>query len=108
MKAVVRIPLTVGEGGGHGSHGSGPGIMEIALLLGAAGVGFSSGYAAARRVRQRRSLKGNTGGQLRDCFKIALLTCFQLVTPETRFSSNGHRLSMAVYILLLQHEVMVA
>ena len=39
MKTMVRIPLTVGEGGGHGSHGSGPGVMEIALLLGAAGVG---------------------------------------------------------------------
>ena len=39
MKVVARIPLTVGEGGGHGSHGSGPGVMEIALLLGAAGAG---------------------------------------------------------------------
>ena len=39
MKEKVRIPLTVGEGGGHGSHGSGPGLMEAAVFLAAAGIG---------------------------------------------------------------------
>ena len=39
MKEKVRIPLTVGEGGGHGSHGSGPGLMEVAVFLAAAGIG---------------------------------------------------------------------
>lgn len=38
-KTLVRIPLTVGKGGGHGDHGSGFGVTEIALLLGVVGIG---------------------------------------------------------------------
>ena len=33
MKTVVSIPLNVGKGGGHGSHGGGFGMMEIILAL---------------------------------------------------------------------------
>jgi len=33
VKTVVTIPLNVGKGGGHGSHGGGIGFTEIALLL---------------------------------------------------------------------------
>lgn len=33
VKTVVRIPLSVGKGGGHGSHGGGFGMMEIALIV---------------------------------------------------------------------------
>lgn len=33
VKTVVRIPLGVGKGGGHGSHGDGLGMMEIAVLV---------------------------------------------------------------------------
>jgi len=33
VKTAVRIPLSVGKGGGHGSHGGGIGVMEIALLV---------------------------------------------------------------------------
>lgn len=33
VKTVVKIPLNVGKGGGHGSHGGGLGLMEIALLI---------------------------------------------------------------------------
>ena len=39
VKTLVRIPLTVGKGGGHGGHGSGFGVTEIALLLGVVGIG---------------------------------------------------------------------
>jgi len=42
MKTVVSIPLNVGKGGGHGSHGGGLGVMEIALLL--LVVGGGAGY----------------------------------------------------------------
>ncbi len=37
VKTLVRIPFTVGKGGGHGDHGFG--VTEIALLLGVAGIG---------------------------------------------------------------------
>ncbi len=37
VKTVVRIPLNVGKGGGHGSHGGGFGMMEIALIVVAVG-----------------------------------------------------------------------
>lgn len=33
MKTVVSIPLNVGKGGGHGSHGGGIGMIEIVLAL---------------------------------------------------------------------------
>ena len=39
MTTAVRIPVHVGGGGGHGGHGSGIGATEIALLVGAAGIG---------------------------------------------------------------------
>lgn len=39
VKTVVRIPLSVGKGGGHGSHGGGFGMMEIVLLIVAVGGG---------------------------------------------------------------------
>ncbi|MBA4142625.1 MAG: hypothetical protein H0X43_06365 [Nitrosospira sp.] len=39
MTTAVRIPIRVGGGGGHGGHGSGLGVAEIALLVGAAGIG---------------------------------------------------------------------
>ncbi|OQW40939.1 MAG: hypothetical protein A4S08_03585 [Proteobacteria bacterium SG_bin4] len=42
MKTVVSIPLNVGKGGGHGSHGGGFGVMEIAMLL--LVVGGGAGY----------------------------------------------------------------
>jgi hypothetical protein len=39
VKTVVKIPLNVGKGGGHGSHGGGFGVMEIGLLVAVAGGG---------------------------------------------------------------------
>jgi len=39
VKTVVKIPLNVGKGGGHGSHGGGLGMMEIGLLVAVAGGG---------------------------------------------------------------------
>ncbi|MBS0424393.1 MAG: hypothetical protein JSR71_08215 [Proteobacteria bacterium] len=39
VKTVVKIPLGVGKGGGHGSHGGGLGAMEIGLLVAVAGGG---------------------------------------------------------------------
>lgn len=33
VKTVVKIPLGVGKGGGHGSHGGGFGVMEIAAII---------------------------------------------------------------------------
>ncbi len=39
VKTVVKIPLGVGKGGGHGSHGGGFGVMEIALVVVVAGGG---------------------------------------------------------------------
>lgn len=40
LTTAVRIPIHVGGDGGHSGHGggSGPGMMEIALLLGVGGV----------------------------------------------------------------------
>jgi hypothetical protein len=46
MTNAVRIPIHVGGGGGHGSHGSGFGMMEIALLLAAGGI---AGFFLMRR-----------------------------------------------------------
>lgn len=39
VKTVVKIPLNVGKGGGHGSHGGGFGVMEIGLLVAVVGGG---------------------------------------------------------------------
>ena len=39
VKTVVKVPLSIGMGGGHGSHGGGIGMMEIALLVLVAGGG---------------------------------------------------------------------
>jgi len=40
VRTVVRIPISVGKGGGHGSHGGGGfGMMEVVLLLAVAGGG---------------------------------------------------------------------
>lgn len=40
-RTAVRVPIHVGKGGGHGGHGSGFGLFEVLLLLGAAGgLGF--------------------------------------------------------------------
>ena len=38
LTTAVRIPIHVGGGGGHGSHGGGIGATEIALLVGVAGI----------------------------------------------------------------------
>jgi len=46
MTTAVRIPIHVGGGGGHGSHGSGVGATEIALLVAAAG---AAGFFFMRR-----------------------------------------------------------
>jgi hypothetical protein len=46
MTTAVRIPIHVGGGGGHGSHGSGFGATEIALLVAAAG---AAGFFLMRR-----------------------------------------------------------
>ena len=46
MTNAVRIPIHVGGGGGHGSHGSGFGMMEIALLVAAGGI---AGFFLMRR-----------------------------------------------------------
>jgi hypothetical protein len=53
MTPAVRIPVHVGGGGGHGSHGSGFGVTEIALLVAAAGV------AAFFLMRRRTSAKAS-------------------------------------------------
>ena len=39
IKTAVKIPLSVGMGGGHGSHGGGIGMTEILLLILVAGGG---------------------------------------------------------------------
>ncbi|SEL63210.1 hypothetical protein [Nitrosovibrio tenuis] len=46
MTTAVRIPIHVGGGGGHGSHGSGFGVTEIALLLAVGGI---AGFFLMRR-----------------------------------------------------------
>ena len=51
-KTVVRIPLSVGKGGGHGSHGGGFGIMEIALII------IVGGGAAAYYFIRRKKASG--------------------------------------------------
>jgi hypothetical protein len=49
VKTIVKIPLGVGKGGGHGSHGGGLGVMEIALLVVVAGGGAA--YYFMRRKK---------------------------------------------------------
>ncbi|SEG21979.1 hypothetical protein [Nitrosomonas ureae] len=49
VKTVVKIPLNVGKGGGHGSHGGGIGLMEIALLV------VAGGGAAFYFVRRKKA-----------------------------------------------------
>ena len=44
VKTVVSIPLGVGKGGGHGSHGGGLGMTEIALIIIALGGGGAAFY----------------------------------------------------------------
>lgn len=44
VKTVVSIPLGVGKGGGHGSHGGGFGMTEIALIVIALGGGGAAFY----------------------------------------------------------------
>ncbi len=53
MTTAVRIPIHVGGGGGHGSHGGGFGATEIVLLLGVACVG------AFFWLRRRESAKAS-------------------------------------------------
>jgi len=48
VKTVVKIPLNVGKGGGHGSHGGGFGLMEIALLI---AVGGGAAFYFMRRKK---------------------------------------------------------
>lgn len=48
VKTVVKIPLSVGKGGGHGSHGGGIGLMEIALLV---AVGGGAAFYFMRRKK---------------------------------------------------------
>ncbi len=50
MSVAVTIPIHVGEGGGHGGHSGGIGMIEIALLLGAGG-----GIAAFFWLRRKPS-----------------------------------------------------
>ncbi len=52
VKTVVRIPLNVGKGGGHGSHGGGLGMMEIALIV------IAIGGAAAFYFMRRNKASG--------------------------------------------------
>ncbi len=48
VKTVVRIPLNVGKGGGHGSHGGGLGMIEIALIV------IAGGAAAFYFMRRKK------------------------------------------------------
>ncbi len=48
VKTVVRIPLNVGKGGGHGSHGGGFGMLEIALIV------IAGGAAAFYFMRRKK------------------------------------------------------
>ena len=50
VKTVVRIPLGVGEGGGHGSHGGGFGMMEIALIVIVGGGGAAYYFMRRKKV----------------------------------------------------------
>jgi hypothetical protein len=50
VKTIVRIPLNVGKGGGHGSHGGGFGMMEIALAVIVVG-----GAAAFYFIRRKKA-----------------------------------------------------
>ena len=52
VKTVVRIPLGVGKGGGHGSHGGGLGMMEIALLVIAIGGGAAFYFIRRKKVSE--------------------------------------------------------
>lgn len=50
VKTAVKIPLSIGMGDGHGSHGGGIGMMEIAVLILVAGGGAA--YYFMRRKQQ--------------------------------------------------------
>lgn len=52
VKTVVRIPLGVGKGGGHGSHGGGLGMMEIALLIIVVGGGAAFYFIRRKKVSE--------------------------------------------------------
>lgn len=52
VKTVVKIPLNVGKGGGHGSHGGGFGLMEIALIV------LAGGGAAAFYFMRKKKASG--------------------------------------------------
>lgn len=54
VKTVVKIPLNVGKGGGHGSHGGGFGFMEIALVV------LAGGGAAAFYIMRRKKASGTS------------------------------------------------
>lgn len=50
VKTVVKIPLSVGKGGGHGGHGGGLGVMEIGLLVAVAGGGAAFYFMRRKKV----------------------------------------------------------
>lgn len=52
VKTVVKIPLNVGKGGGHGSHGGGFGAMEIAIVV------LAGGGAAAFYFMRKKKASG--------------------------------------------------
>ncbi|QOJ22721.1 MAG: hypothetical protein HRU78_02875 [Gammaproteobacteria bacterium] len=55
VKTVVKIPLGVGKGGGHGSHGGGLGMMEIVLLVVVAGGGAAFYFMRRKKASEASS-----------------------------------------------------
>lgn len=55
VKTAVRIPLGVGMGDGHGSHGGGIGVMEILLMIAVAGGGAA--FYIIRREKASEAAK---------------------------------------------------